>query len=117
MLMLYKGSCHCGKVAFEVKGEIGGAVRCNCSICARKGALLWAVPHGSLRLVAWGDDLGKYTFGKGSIAHRFCRTCGIHPFAEDVGESGERTAYININCLEGVDLAVVEVFGFDGRAA
>ncbi|TGS08500.1 GFA family protein, partial [Mesorhizobium sp. M4B.F.Ca.ET.190.01.1.1] len=27
--MLYKGSCHCGKVAFEVEGEIGGAVRCN----------------------------------------------------------------------------------------
>ncbi|RUW44226.1 GFA family protein, partial [Mesorhizobium sp. M1A.F.Ca.ET.072.01.1.1] len=30
--MLYKGSCHCGKVAFEVAGELGGAVRCNCSI-------------------------------------------------------------------------------------
>lgn len=82
MLMLYKGSCHCGKVAFEVKGEIGMAVRCNCSICSRKGALLWAVPHEKLNLVAWGDDLGRYTFGKVQIAHRFCRTCGIHPFAE-----------------------------------
>ncbi|TIX06635.1 MAG: GFA family protein, partial [Mesorhizobium sp.] len=25
--MLYKGGCHCGKVAFEVEGELGGAVR------------------------------------------------------------------------------------------
>ncbi|TGS95616.1 GFA family protein, partial [Mesorhizobium sp. M8A.F.Ca.ET.213.01.1.1] len=32
--MLYKGGCHCGKVAYEVEGEIGGVVRCNCSICA-----------------------------------------------------------------------------------
>lgn len=115
--MLYKGSCHCGKVAFEVEGELGMAVRCNCSICRRKGALLWAVPHGSLDLVAWGDDLAKYIFGKARIAHRFCRTCGIHPFAEDVSEDGERSAYINVNCLEGVDLAAIQVFDFDGRSA
>ncbi|RUV29345.1 GFA family protein, partial [Mesorhizobium sp. M5C.F.Ca.IN.020.32.2.1] len=43
--MLYKGNCHCGKIAFEVEGNLTGAVRCNCSICSRKGALLWAVPH------------------------------------------------------------------------
>ncbi|TPJ18462.1 GFA family protein [Mesorhizobium sp. B2-7-2] len=115
--MLYKGSCHCGKVAFEVKGELGMAVRCNCSICSRKGALLWAVPHEKLNLVAWGDDLGRYTFGKVQIAHRFCRTCGIHPFAEDVGQGNERSAYININCLDGVDIASIEVFEFDGRSA
>ncbi|AZO73697.1 MAG: GFA family protein [Mesorhizobium sp.] len=113
--MLYKGSCHCGKVAFEVEGEIGGAVRCNCSICARKGALLWAVPHGSMRLVACGNDLGKYTFGRSAIAHRFCRTCGIHPF--DASQGSERSAYININCLEDVDLTAVQVFEFDGRSA
>jgi hypothetical protein len=117
MLMLYKGGCHCGKVAFEVKGELGMAVRCNCSICRRKGALLWAVQHEKLNLVAWGDDLGRYTFGKAQIAHRFCRTCGMHPFAEDVSESGERSAYININCLEDVDLTAIEVFEFDGRSA
>jgi len=80
-------------------------------------ALLWAVPHDRLNLVAWGDDLGRYTFGKGAIAHRFCRTCGIHPFAEDAGEGSERSAYINLNCLEEVDLATIEVFDFDGRSA
>jgi len=115
--MLYKGSCHCGKVAFEVEGELTAAVRCNCSICSRKGALLWAVPHQELRLLAWGDDLGRYTFGKACIAHRFCRSCGIHPFAEDVGKGNERSAYVNINCLDGLDFAAVEVFDFDGRAA
>ena len=115
--MLYKGGCHCGKVAFEVEAELAGVVRCNCSICARKGALLWAVPHDRLNLVAWGDDLGRYTFGRRAIAHRFCRTCGIHPFAEDVGEGGERSVYVNINCLEDLDLAAVEIFDFDGRSA
>ena len=114
--MLYKGSCHCGKVAFEVEGELGMTVRCNCSICRRKGALLWAVPHETLNLVAWGDDLGRYTFGKAQIAHRFCRTCGMHPFAEDTADKSERMAYVNIRCLQGVDLAQVAVMNFDGRA-
>ncbi|RTM00800.1 MAG: GFA family protein [Hyphomicrobiales bacterium] len=115
--MLYKGSCHCGKVAFEVDGELRGALRCNCSICARKGALLWAIPHDRLNLVAWGDDLVRYTFGKAQIAHRFCRTCGMHPFAEDVGEGSERSAYVNINCLDSIDSDAIQVFDFDGRSA
>ncbi|AZN96364.1 GFA family protein [Mesorhizobium sp. M9A.F.Ca.ET.002.03.1.2] len=114
--MLYKGSCHCGKVAFEVEGDLTGAVRCNCSICSRKGALLWAVPHGALRVLAWRDDLGSYTFGNHVIAHRFCRACGIHPFAEDVSEGSERSAYVNIHCIDGLDLATVPIFDFDGRA-
>jgi hypothetical protein len=114
--MLYKGSCHCGKAAFEVEGELTAALRCNCSICSRKRALLWAVPHGTLRVLAWGDDLGSYTFGNHVIAHRFGRTCGIHPFAEDVSEGNERSAYVNVNCLDDLDLDAVPVIDFDGRA-
>ena len=68
--MLYKGSCHCGKVALEFKVELIGAVRCNCSICSRKGALLCAIPHDSLTVLAWGDDLGTYTFGNHAMAQR-----------------------------------------------
>ncbi|MCG3144578.1 MAG: hypothetical protein HONDAALG_02014 [Gammaproteobacteria bacterium] len=35
----------CGRVAFEVEGTIEKAVSCNCSICQRKGTLLWFVPR------------------------------------------------------------------------
>ncbi|HEV2673003.1 MAG TPA: GFA family protein [Aliidongia sp.] len=115
--MLYQGRCHCGGVAFEVEGELTGAVACNCSICSRKGALLWAVPRDKLRVITWDDDIGRYVFAKGAIAHRFCRTCGMHPYAEDTAAEGERSAYINIRCLDGVELASVPTFEFDGRAA
>jgi hypothetical protein len=84
--MRYKGSCHSGKVAFEVEGELEGAVACNCSICSRKGALLWAVPRDQLRLLTPEDGMGRYTFNNHVIEHRFCRTCGMHPYAEDVEE-------------------------------
>ncbi|HPH14971.1 MAG TPA: GFA family protein, partial [Burkholderiaceae bacterium] len=32
MYKTYKGSCHCGKIAFEVEGELTAATDCNCSI-------------------------------------------------------------------------------------
>ena len=48
--MQYHGSCHCGRVAFDVEGEIKGATACNCSICQRKGTLMWFVPNANLHL-------------------------------------------------------------------
>lgn len=114
--MLYRGSCHRGKVAFEVEGELAGAVACNCSICARKGSLLWAVPRDKLRLLTSEEDIGLYTFNKHAIAYRFCRTCGIHPYGEDVDAAADRTAYVNIRCLEDFDLTSVPAHSFDGRS-
>ena len=49
--MTHKGSCHCGRVAFEVDGEPTKVLACNCSICSRKGSLLWFVPRDQLRLL------------------------------------------------------------------
>lgn len=115
--MRYRGSCHCGQVAFEVEGEIEAALSCNCSICARRGSLLWAVPHADLRLVAWEDGIGRYGFGAHRFVHRFCRTCGIHPFAEDAEGGETRSAYVNLRCVEGLDLDAVPVVTFDGRSA
>ena len=113
---MYKGSCHCGQVVFEVEGEIGQVIDCNCSICSRKGSLLWFVPRNQLRLLTPEADLSTYTFGKHAIQHRFCPKCGIHPFGEGTDPSGNRMAAINVRCLEGVDFSALPVKHFDGRA-
>ncbi|MGH6946431.1 MAG: GFA family protein [Kiloniellales bacterium] len=114
--MRYKGSCHCGAVAFEVEGELSAVVSCNCSICARRGSLLWAMPRDQLRLLTPEDAAATYTFNKHFLRHRFCRTCGIHPYAESVDAEGKRSAYVNIRCLDGVELAAVPTIDFDGRS-
>ena len=37
----YQGSCHCGAVKFAYEGEkITKGLRCSCSICSRKGAMM-----------------------------------------------------------------------------
>jgi hypothetical protein len=114
--MKYKGSCHCGRIAYEVEGDLGEVLECNCSICSRKGSLLWFVPRRSLRLLTSEQDLGTYTFNKHKIKHHFCTVCGIHPFAEAADPQGNPMAAVNVRCLEGVDLSSLPVKNFDGKA-
>ncbi len=114
--MNYQGSCHCGRVAFEVEGQIGGALACNCSICSRKGSLLWFVPREKLQLRTPDEDASTYTFNKHVIRHRFCPVCGMHPYGEGVDPSGKPMAAVNLRCVEGLDLAAIPVQHFDGRS-
>ena len=114
--MKYHGSCHCGRVAFDVEGELQGVLACNCSICQRKGALLWFVPRGQLQLLTPEDNASTYTFNKHVIKHRFCPVCGIHPYGEGTDPQGRAMAAVNIRCLEGVDPDRIPVQHFDGRA-
>lgn len=114
--MKYQGSCHCGRVKFEVEGDIASATSCNCSICQRKGSLLWFVPRSAMRLLTPEEDAGTYLFNKHLIKHRFCATCGISPYSEGTAPSGEAMAAINIRCIEGIDLQAIPVKHFDGRS-
>jgi hypothetical protein len=115
--MIYQGSCHCGQVAYDVEGEIQGALACNCSMCRRKGSLLWFVPRAQFHLRTPEDAAATYTFNKHVIKHRFCPTCGIHPYAEGVDPKGNPMAAINLRCIEGIDLDAIPVQHFDGRDA
>ena len=114
--MLLRGSCHCGNVAYEVEGDIQEAFSCNCSMCSRRGGLLWFVPIEKFRLLRGEGDLTTYTFNKHVIQHRFCSNCGIQSFSVGKNQRGEGMAAINIRCLEGVDLKAIPVKEFDGRA-
>jgi len=112
--MVYHGSCHCGKVKIEVEGEIEGAVSCNCSICQRRGSLLWFVPREKMQL-SGEQELTTYTFNRHIIKHRFCKHCGILPFGEGTDAKGNATAAINLRCIEDIDLDKIPVHHYDGR--
>lgn len=113
--MSHKGSCHCGKIRFEVQGEFDSVLECNCSHCSRKGYLLWFVGRDQLALHADPAALSVYLFNKHVIQHHFCASCGCAPFG--LGENqGKPMAAINIRCLEDVDLEKVKRIPFDGRS-
>lgn len=114
--MKYKGSCHCGRVAFEVEGTIDSALSCNCSMCQRKGSLLWFTSRDNLHLTTPDSNANTYEFNKHVIKHRFCPNCGMHPYAEGVAPDGKKTAAINLRCLEDFDFTSLPVHHYDGRA-
>ena len=114
--MKHHGSCHCGRAAFAVEGDLGTVIECNCSHCSRKGLLLWFVPRGQFTLDKGEADLGTYLFNKHVISHRFCRHCGTQPFASGKDPRGNDMVAINVRCLEGIDLAAVERTPYDGAS-
>lgn len=114
--MSHEGSCHCGRIRFEVDGDPDSLIECNCSHCSRKGYLLWFVPRESLRLSTPENEMAVYLFNQHVIRHHFCPTCGCAPLGFGTDPSGKEMAAVNARCLEGLDLAAVERVPFDGRS-
>ena len=112
----YTGSCHCGRIAFDVQGEVDSALSCNCSICSRRGSLLWFVPRENFHLRSPESGAGTYTFNKHVIQHQFCPTCGCQPFAFGKDPKGGDTVAVNARCLPELDRSSLKVVPFDGRS-
>ena len=111
----YQGSCHCGAVKFEIDADLSRLVRCNCSICTKKGGVFKVVPTERFRLLQGEDALTLYQFNTKVSEHYFCKTCGIHPFGHP--RSAPEQYLINVRCLDDFDLenATYEIETFDGR--
>ena len=112
----YTGGCHCGAVRYEVTTDLKQVISCNCSICAKRGALLTFVPEGQFKLLAGEGTLKDYQFNNKVIHHLFCPTCGIESFAKGTRPDGARMAAINVRCLDGVDISALKPMPFDGKS-
>ena len=112
----YTGGCHCGKVRYEVKADLGRVMSCNCSICSKTGSILAFVPKEQFTLLQGEGSLTDYQFNKHAIHHLFCPVCGIRSFARGVGPGGKEMAAINVRCLDDVDIAGLSITQFDGKA-
>jgi len=114
----YSGSCHCGKVRYEVNLDLTQPViACNCSMCGRSGTQLAFVPATEFELKSGQESLQDYQFHHNVIHHLFCTTCGIKPFARGKMPDGSPMVAVNVRCLEGVDISALNVQQYDGKSA
>ncbi len=98
------GRCHCGAVQFElslVKG-MGSLLRCNCSLCRRRGVVVVSVHHEQLRITQGQDKLALYQWNTRVAKHYFCKTCGIYTHHQRRSVPTETS--INVACVDGLDL-------------
>jgi hypothetical protein len=114
--MGHHGACHCGRIGFDVDGDIDRVIECNCSICSKRGTLLWMVPRERLRLATPESDVATYTFNARKIRHRFCPSCGVATFSEGADKTGAAIAAVNVRCLDGIEPANLTLTKFDGRS-
>lgn len=113
----YTGSCHCGAITFSFTGpEIQSGLRCNCSICRRKGAAMtpFLVAPDEITINVQADALATYAFGSQVAKHHFCKKCGIYPFHQTLRKPGHYR--INIGCIDGVDSTSLSCDVFDGAS-
>ena len=98
-----KLTCHCGGVEAEVKLPENGfekLIRCNCSICKRKGFIMSFVGLDDLKIVK-GEELVKlYQFHSKVAKHFFCSNCGVHTHANP--RSNPKIFMVNVACIEGI---------------
>ena len=94
-----KGQCHCGVVRFDVTLSQGlaSARRCNCSLCARRGAVAVTANVGELSLIAGVDKLATYRFNTNVAEHHFCTVCGI--YTHHRRRSNPSELGVNVACL------------------
>jgi len=108
----HQGSCHCGRISFEIQARLDHVVDCNCSICRRKGALWHAVPDAGLRIIAGEGELALYQFHTHTAKHYFCRHCGVSTFSRP--RINPNLWVVNVRCIDGVDLSALPRQPFDG---
>lgn len=113
----YQGRCHCGAIKFRFESApIERGLRCNCSLCIRKGALMSPEVIAPEQLQIAGEEgaLSVYRFGSGKAKHYFCSRCGIYPFHETLRKAGHFR--VNLGCVEGLDATRLPWEVIDGRA-
>lgn len=84
---MHRGSCLCGAVAYELRGELRDSVACHCHQCRKTSGHYWSatqVDSGELTLT---KDAGLKWFRSSNKAQRgFCARCGSSLFWKLDGE-------------------------------
>ncbi|MFT6695425.1 MAG: hypothetical protein ACJAXU_000921 [Paracoccaceae bacterium] len=113
----YDGSCHCGAVNFTFSiQEIVQVMRCDCSICARKGMVMTSttIAPELMEISDLESALSTYQFGTMSARHHFCSKCGIHTFVETRLNPGHYR--INLGCVDELDTLAFPYVLYDGKS-
>ena len=98
-----KLKCHCGKVEAEINvpDQLEKLIKCNCSICKRKGAIMSFVTNENFKITKGMDKLKVYQFHSKIAKHYFCSDCGIYTHHNP--RINPALTGFNIGCIDEID--------------
>ena len=114
-LDMKKLRCHCGSVEAEINvSEFDKILRCNCSICKRKSAIMSMVTNENFKIIKGENRLKIYQFHTKVAKHYFCSNCGIYTHHNP--RSNPSMTGFNLGCIDELDTFKVEnVIVIDGK--
>ena len=99
--------CHCGQFEAEIQiNDLGKVLRCNCSICKRKGAIMSMVKNEDFKILKGESNLKIYQFHTNVAKHYFCSICGIYTHHHP--RSNPSMTGFNIGCVDEIDIFKIE---------
>lgn len=99
------GSCLCGAVSFEVRGELRPVIACHCTQCRKQtGNYLSATDCQDDELVFLGQDGLKWYRSSPSAQRGFCGECGSVLFWKADGSKRTSIAAGSIDGATGAAL-------------
>ena len=98
-----KATCHCRAVELDVTLTEGleKVRRCDCSFCARRGAIAVSAPIDGVKIVEGSNNLTLYQWGTKTAKHYFCKTCGMYTHHQR--RSNPNEFGVNVAILEGIN--------------
>ncbi|MFS1460872.1 aldehyde-activating protein [Vibrio lentus] len=76
---MYKGSCLCGSILFELDGGVTDIIHCHCSLCRKASGSAYAtngfINAEEIKLTDKNNTLTFYESSEGKRKY-FCKTCG-----------------------------------------
>jgi hypothetical protein len=107
---LFHGSCHCGKVKYQVNYDLSkGSTKCNCTFCF-KNSFWWGSQSTleDLEITQGQDSIAEYTNKREEGYCVFCKNCGTTIFRKTEKSDWSVEGYsINIHSLD--DISVEEL--------
>lgn len=107
--------CHCKQVEAEINipDNFEKVLRCNCSLCKRKGAVMSMVKNEDFKITKGQNKLKLYQFHTKVAKHYFCSVCGIyihhHP------RSNPTMTGFNLGCIDEINtFNLKDIFLNDG---
>ncbi|ARV75622.1 GFA family protein [Vibrio campbellii] len=89
---MYKGSCLCGSIQFELDGVVTDIIHCHCSLCRKASGSAYAtngfINAQELKLTDRDNTLTFYESSEGKRKY-FCKSCGA-PIYSANAQSPER---------------------------
>ena len=96
--------CHCGAIEAEINApdNLEKILRCNCSICKRKGATMSIVKNEDFKIIKGLDKLKLYQFHTKVAKHYFCSICGVYTHHNP--RSNPAMTGFNLGCIDEIDI-------------